>query len=155
MFIGKTLKFYKRVDIRKEIIRVAEDKEIAIKYGEKGFGKRPDIIRYEDDILELAKKGATYFHCSEENWENPLSISTELNKRELTDLRKGWDLVLDIDCALLEYSKIAAFYTVKVLKHYDIKSITCKRDCDLILFSSIFNLSSVLNCSIVPAFYKS
>lgn len=126
MFISKTLKFYKRVDVREEILRIAKDKEIAIKFGEKGFGKRPEVLQYPDDILEFAKKGATSFHCSEENWYNPLSITTGMNKKQMNELRKGWDLVLDIDCKLLDYSKIAAFYTIKALKHYGIKSISCK-----------------------------
>jgi|FLOH01.1.fsa_nt_gi hypothetical protein len=126
MFISKTLNFYKREDIRNEIVRVAQDKEIAIKFGENGFGKRPEIIQYVSDILDFAKKGATSFHCSEEIWHNPLQISTGLKKSDLDELRKGWDLVLDIDCQLLEYSKIAAFYAIKVLKHHGIKSITCK-----------------------------
>ncbi|MBU0472006.1 MAG: hypothetical protein KKF65_05245 [Nanoarchaeota archaeon] len=126
MFISKTLNFYKREDIQEAILKVAENKEIAIKYGEKGFGKRPDVLQYKSDILEHAKKGATSFHCSEELWYNPLQITTNLKVEELNNLRKGWDLVLDIDCKLLTYSKIAAYYTVQVLKHHNIKSITCK-----------------------------
>jgi len=126
MFISKTLKFYKREDVQEEILRVAEDREVAVKYGEGGFGKRPDVLRYKTDILEHAKRGATSFHCSEERWTNPLQIDTTLRSAEMDELRAGWDLVLDVDCKLLEYSKIAAQYTVKVLKHYGLKSITCK-----------------------------
>ncbi|MFH1771071.1 MAG: DNA primase small subunit domain-containing protein [archaeon] len=126
MFISKTLKFYKREDIQEVMLQTAEDKEVAVIYGEKGFGKRPDTLQYKDDILEHAKRGATSFHCSEETWFNPLQIDRNLKPQELEQLRKAWDLVLDIDCKLLDYSKIAAHYTVKVLKHYGIKSITCK-----------------------------
>ncbi len=126
MFISKTLKFYKREDIQEEMLRIAEDREVAVRYENGGFGKRPDTLNYKSDILEYAKKGAISFHCSEERWQNPLQISTSLRPSELDELRKGWDLVLDIDCKLLEYSKIAALYTLKVLRHHDIKSITCK-----------------------------
>ncbi|MAG38816.1 hypothetical protein CMO90_01900 [Candidatus Woesearchaeota archaeon] len=126
MFISKTLKFYKREDVRAEIVRVAEDREVAIKYGDRGFGKRPDVLRYESDVLEYAKKGATSFHCSEERWNNPLQLTPGKRPSEMNNLRSGWDLILDIDCKFLEYSKIAAFYTVKALKHFGLKSITCK-----------------------------
>ncbi|MFC2135962.1 DNA primase small subunit domain-containing protein [Bacteroidota bacterium] len=126
MFISKTLNFYKRQDVRQTILDVAENKEIAVKYGERGFGKRPDILQYKNDLLEHAKKGVTSFHCSEELWYNPLQISTNMRPEELADLRKGWDLVLDIDCKFLEYSKIAGYYCIKALKSHGIKSITCK-----------------------------
>lgn len=126
MFISKTLKFYKREDIQEAMLKTSEDKEVAVIYGDRGFGKRPDTLQYNNDILEHAKRGATSFHCSEENWFNPLQIDRNLKPTELANLRKAWDLVLDIDCKLLDYSKIAAHYTIKVLKHYGIKSITCK-----------------------------
>jgi len=126
MFISKTLKFYKREDIQEAMLKVAEDKEIATVYGERGFGKRPDTLQYKDDLLEHAKKGASSFHCSEETWLNPLQIESGQKEEERNSLRKGWDLVLDVDCKFLDYSKIAAHYAIKVLKHYGIKTITCK-----------------------------
>ncbi len=126
MFISKTLKFYKRKDIQDALVKYAEDREVAVRFGDRGFGKRPDTLQYISDILEFAKRGATSFHCSEERWHNPLQIDNQQKQSEKDDLRKGWDLVLDIDCSLLEYSKVAAFYTVKVLKHYGLKSVTCK-----------------------------
>ncbi len=42
--ISKTLTYYKREDIRKALVEGAKDKEIAIKFGDKGYGKRPDIL---------------------------------------------------------------------------------------------------------------
>lgn len=126
MLISKTLKFYKRKDIQEELLKHAEDREIAVRFGERGFGKRPDALHYISDIMEFAKRGASSFHCSEERWINPQQIGTDFKQEEKDDMRKGWDLVLDIDCKLIEYSKIAAYYTIKVLKHYGIKSITCK-----------------------------
>ncbi|HJX05462.1 MAG TPA: hypothetical protein VJ461_02015 [Candidatus Nanoarchaeia archaeon] len=125
MFLAKTLSFYKRKDIQEEIVKQAKDKEIAFRFGEV-FGKRPETLSYPDDILELAKQRATSFHCSEELWNNPLQLSTELRKEELDALRKGWDLVLDIDCHFFDYSKIAAYYTIKALKYSGVKSITAK-----------------------------
>ena len=105
--LSTALKHYKRTDIQEEMVLHAENKEVAIKYGESGFGKRPDVLKYPRDVLELAKQGATSFHCSEELWSNPLQLNTALKKNEMEELRTGFDLVLDIDCPFVEYSKIA------------------------------------------------
>ena len=45
------LKHYKRRDIQEAMIKHAENKEIGMRYGD-GFGKRPDILHYPQDILE-------------------------------------------------------------------------------------------------------
>jgi len=119
------LKYYSRKEIQEEIIEHAKNKEIAIKY-DYGFGKRPDTLQYPNDIVELVKKGATSFHCSEELWKNPLQLSPSMKKKDLDELRIGWDLIIDIDCPVLEYSKIAADLVIKALKHHSISSISCK-----------------------------
>ncbi|MFH1915878.1 MAG: hypothetical protein ABIJ21_01315 [Nanoarchaeota archaeon] len=125
MDVAHSLSYYKREDIRKEMASHARGKEIGIRYGD-FFGRRPDVITYPADILEFAKNKATSFHMSEEIWKNPLHLKQEMSKRELDDLRKGWDLVLDIDCAVLEYSTLAAYFTIKALKHHAIGSVSCK-----------------------------
>ena len=102
---GTCLRFYKRRDIQEVLIEHAKNKEIGMRFGEI-FGKRPDILMYPQDVLELARRGLTSFHASEELWSNPLAISNSTSKKELEELRWGWDLVLDIDCAFIEYSKI-------------------------------------------------
>ena len=87
MLLSKTLMFYKRREVQKHLIEQAKNKEVAIRFGDY-FGKRPDILMYENDVLELAKKKATSFHCSEELWKNPLSLRTEIKKQEMDDLRR-------------------------------------------------------------------
>lgn len=123
---SELLLYYKRKEIQEEIVNGAKDKEIAVKFGDKGFGKRPDVLLFPNDVLELAKKDATSFHASEELWLNPLNLKPEMRRKELDDLRKGWDLILDIDCKILDYSKIAADLLVKALKNYGIKSLSIK-----------------------------
>ncbi|MBI4141445.1 hypothetical protein HY484_00805, partial [Candidatus Woesearchaeota archaeon] len=124
--LNVTLKYYKRKDVQEAIVKAAENKEIAVVYGSKGYGKRPDILKYPNDVLTLAKNGATSFHCSEEHWNNPLQLQAGLSKNELDELRIGWDLVLDIDCKWLEYSKIATHLLVEALKYHDIKNVSVK-----------------------------
>ncbi len=124
--LSTLIKHYKREDIQNAIVENAQGREIAIKFGESGFGKRPDTLKYPRDVLELALQGATSFHASEELWKNPLLLNPSMRKNEMDDLRKGWDLVLDIDCNFLEFSKIAADMLVQALRYHGIKSISCK-----------------------------
>jgi len=124
--LSTLLQHYKRPEIQDAMISTALGREIAVKFGDKGFGKRPDMLNYPQDILEFAKQGSTSFHASEERWGNPLMISTSMRKEDMDSMRKGWDLILDIDCHEIEYSKIAADLTIKALKFHDVKSITCK-----------------------------
>lgn len=126
MHLSTLLTYYKREDIRQAMLSCTDNREVAIKYGDNGFGKRPDILKYARDILELVKKGASSFHCSEEHWQNPLQLNPGLKKSELDSLRIGWDLVLDIDCPFLEYSKFAADLVVQALKYHGIKTISVK-----------------------------
>ncbi len=126
MHISKSLSFYKREDVKEALVEFATNKEVAVNYDNKRFGKRPDSLQYPNDVLEHAKKGVTSFHCSEEIWNNPLQLGREMKKEDVLELRKGWDLVLDIDCHFFEYSKIAAYYSIEALKHHGIKAITCK-----------------------------
>lgn len=124
--LSALLQHYKKKEIQKAIVDDAKDKEVAVKFGDKGFGKRPDIIQYPNDVLELAKQGATSFHASEELWTNPLRLEPTLKREELNSIRKGWDLVLDIDCEFLEYSKIAAHLIVQAIKYQGIGSVSVK-----------------------------
>lgn len=124
--LSTILKHYKRHEIQAAMVEHAFDKEVAIKYGESGFGKRPDMLKYPSDILEAAKQGATSFHVSEELWINPLQLDPMLKRSQLNKLRKGFDLIIDIDCPFLEYSKIAADLVVKALRHHGISSISVK-----------------------------
>ena len=123
---GTLLRHYKRKYIQEAIVRNAKDREIAIRYGEKGFGKRPDMLMYPSDVFEAAKQGATSFHGSEELWFDAMKLGAGLKPKDLEDNRKAWDLVLDIDCNILDYSKIAADILIKALKYQGVKNISCK-----------------------------
>lgn len=117
---------YKRKDIQEAIVEAAKDREIGVMYGLQNFGKRPDILQHSNDVLEMVMQGVTSFHASEELWSNPLQLGPGLKKEDMNNLRIGWDLVIDIDCHFLEYSKIAADLIIKALKYNGISSISCK-----------------------------
>ena len=118
-------KYYRRKEIKKILLSQAKNVEVVAKYFDK-FGKRPDILEYESDIDNLVSKGATSFHCSEELWQNPLELSTELKQDQLDRLRIGWNLILDVDCKFLEYSKIAAWLLCQALYFHGIRNFGLK-----------------------------
>lgn len=122
---SELLKFYSRKDIQKEIFNSARNKEFSVRFGET-FGKRPDILEFENDILEFIKSGATSFHLSEEHWSDPLKLQSGMSQKQLDDLRIGWDLIIDIDCKFWDYSKFITFLIIKALKSHGVKAIGCK-----------------------------
>ncbi len=122
---GLLLRYYKRKDIQEAMVEHARDKELGTRYKE-SFGKRPDILNYPKEVIELVIQGAISFHCSEERWSNPLELSSEIKKKEMEELRVGWDLVLDIDCKIFNYSKICAELIIRFLKYSGLKDISIK-----------------------------
>ncbi len=121
-----TQMYYSRKDIQKALFEFSKNREIAPSYMMESFGKRPDSFQYPGDVFELVKNGATSFHCSEELWEDPLKLSTEMNEKQFDELRTGWDLLLDIDSKYLDYSKILAEIIIKILKFYGVKNFGIK-----------------------------
>ena len=118
--------YYSRKDVQEQIMKIAANREMAVKFGDKGFGKRPDVLQFENDILELAKSGATSFHFSEEKWSNPLLLEAGMTKRQLDELRVGWDLIIDVDSKNFEFSRQAAFLIIEALKFHNLKKISVK-----------------------------
>ena len=123
---GVCLQYYKRKDVQEAMVAEAREREVGVCFGQHQFGKRPDVLLHPKDVLELVKRGVTSFHCSEERWTNPLTLGPDLKTHELNDLRAGWDLILDIDCKELEYSRIAAKLVVDALHHHDLKCVSVK-----------------------------
>ncbi len=126
MFLSTSLNHYKRLQVRKALIEQSSNKEVSVMYGIGKFGKRPDVLIYENDVLELAKNKVSSFHCSEESWHNPLSITTGMKRHELDDLRTGWDLILDIDCPDWPLAKLTTHLFIKSLQDHGIKAISVK-----------------------------
>lgn len=102
------------------LVNFSKKREVATRFRDGSFGKRPNTILYSQDVLELVKKGATSFHGSVERWKNPMGLKGA-SQREYDDLRSGWDLVLDIDSNLdLEAAKLAVKRIKKFMDAYGI-----------------------------------
>ncbi len=124
--LSTTLLYYKRKDIQDALVDYGKNREVVGSFKGQGFAKRPDTIQYPRDVIELVKQGITSFHVSEEVWHNPLQLDSSMNRRDLDELRMGWDLVLDIDCPFWQLSKTTAWLIIKALKEHGVKSISCK-----------------------------
>tara|TARA_Y100000310_G_C20691013_1_gene822194 strand:+ start:1738 stop:3285 length:1548 start_codon:yes stop_codon:yes gene_type:complete len=120
------LSYYSRKEIQRAIFDFCKNRETIANFNNKFFAKRPDCLDYPSDILNQAKKGATSFHCSEELWENPLDIKTDMTPEQYNQIKIGWDLLIDIDSKYLDYSKIAARLLIRALEHHNIKNIGIK-----------------------------
>jgi len=120
------LSYYSRQDVRKAIYQFSQNREIVSSYMMESFGKRPDILHYDSDIIAFVKNGATSFHCSEEIWKDALQLTTEMSEEQLNEIRDGWDLLIDIDSKYLDYSKIAAQLLVQALEFHGVKNIGVK-----------------------------
>ncbi len=121
---SEILKYYLNEKIIEKILN-GDGREYAVKYGEK-FGKRPLTLNYKSDVERLVKQGATSFHVSEERWSNPMALSVDLTKEELDNLRNGWDFLIDVDCNVLEVSKIFTKLIVDELYFEGLRSFSVK-----------------------------
>ena len=117
--------YYSNPKVLEAMAKFSQDREVVPRYFE-GFGKRPDKIQYPSDIMGLVNKGATSFHASEELWNEPLSLSSEMDQEEMNKLRKSWDLLIDVDSPFLDCSKIATKLIIAALEHYGIKNYGLK-----------------------------
>lgn len=117
--------YYSNPKIQEAMIKFSQNREISPRYFE-GFGKRPDVLQYPSDVMGLVQKGATSFHCSEEIWNDVLKLNSEMNREQMDSLRKGWDLLIDIDSPYLDVSKEAAKLVVDCLESYGIKNYGIK-----------------------------
>jgi len=77
-------------------------------------------------VLAFAKKYASSFHISEERWSSVFELKPGMTKKQLDDLRTGWDLVLDVDCPVREYSRLITHHLIQALRKHGVKSISCK-----------------------------
>jgi hypothetical protein len=117
--------YYSQKWVQEAIVKEAINKEVGVRIGD-SFGKRPDTLKYNQDVMEFAKQHVTSFHLSEEIWHNPLQLSPEMQKKDLDTLRKGWDLVLDIDCPHWELSKTLAYSIIVTLQEHGIANVSVK-----------------------------
>ncbi|MCK4669867.1 MAG: hypothetical protein KAT43_01595 [Nanoarchaeota archaeon] len=125
MEFKEILKYYSRKDVQEAIVESAEDREIGARYLNGAYRARPDIFQYPNDIIQLIKQGIIALDISMERWRHPLDLRPSMKREDLDANRIGWDLILDIDCEALEFSRVAADLLCKALNFYHV-SFTIK-----------------------------
>ncbi|WP_414836939.1 DNA primase small subunit domain-containing protein [Candidatus Nanohalococcus occultus] len=119
----KIRQYYEQDEVKQHILETAEYREIAPTYPN-GYGRRPDAINFPGDYLNFVDDGAVSFHSSVERWKNPLLID---DVSDLSNLRTGWDLVIDIDCdPSFELAKDTAELVIEELRQHGIEEISVK-----------------------------
>ncbi len=117
------LDYYSREDIIEQLLKNAKDREVAGAFFDGTYDQRPNILQYHDDVIQMVKKGVTSFHFSVERWKRPM----QLTAKNYEQLRKGFDLIIDIDSKLgLDEAKLAAVLVCKLLEKYSIKNYSIK-----------------------------
>lgn len=118
--------YYMRKEIQKAMFSFCKNRETVANFNNKFFAKRPDCFDYPNDIANAAKQGATSFHCSEEIWEDPLKIKTDMTPQQYNEIKTGWDFLIDIDSKYLDHAKIAAKLLIKTLEAHGVKNVGIK-----------------------------
>ncbi|MBI2084447.1 MAG: hypothetical protein HYT70_02445 [Candidatus Aenigmarchaeota archaeon] len=118
--------WYSRESVQKALLEVSKDREVVSVFQDGSFGKRPDILQYPADITQSVANGTVAFHGSAERWNNPMSLGVGMGKKELDNLRKCWDIIIDPDVKDFEISKLVAKEIIKALDKHKIKNYSIK-----------------------------
>jgi len=122
----KVMKYYSREDVQDVLLGISRKREIVGVYDNGAFDKRPNILAYPDDIVEMVKKGVVSFHGSVEKWSSPMRLESGMTAQQLDSLRIGWDLILDPDCLDFDLSKITVKTICEALEEHGIKDYSIK-----------------------------
>lgn len=126
MNFQKIWNWYSREKVQGALLEISKNREVVCVFKDQSFGKRPDLLQYPGDILQAVAEGAVAFHGSVERWSNPMKLDVSLSKRELDELRIGWDLILDPDVRDFEIGKIVTKVLLDALKDHGVKNYSLK-----------------------------
>lgn len=118
--------YYSRKDVQQALLEVAKNREVVGVFANGNFGKRPNVLLYPDDIIEMVKDGVVSFHGSVERWSNPMVLESGMIKQEMDRIRIGWDLIIDPDCPDFEIAKLTVKIILDALKDHNIKNYSVK-----------------------------
>ncbi|MBI2674872.1 MAG: hypothetical protein HYX24_00305 [Candidatus Aenigmarchaeota archaeon] len=122
MNTAELLRYYCRDDVREALMAMARGREVVGVFKNGSYDRRPNSITNTADIEAMARSGAVEFHCSVERWNNVMALSGDNYALQ----RRGWDLILDLDCKSFSHAKIAAAILISEIKRHDIESVSVK-----------------------------
>ncbi len=118
--------WYSRESVQKALLETGKNREVVSVYKEGNYGKRPNVIQYQGDIVQAVAEGAVAFHGSVERWNSPMKLGVGMAKQELDALRHGWDILLDPDVPDFEIAKIVVRQILEALKDHGVKNYSLK-----------------------------
>ena len=59
--------WYSREKVRKAILEFAKNREVVSVFSDGSYGRRPDSLNYDGDILQAIAEGTVAFHSSVED----------------------------------------------------------------------------------------
>ena len=118
--------YYSKKDVQEALLEVAKNREVVGVFSNGNFGKRPNVLMYPDDIIEMVKEGVVSFHGSVERWSNPMALESGMIKQEMDRIRIGWDLIIDPDCPDFEIAKLTVKIILDALKDHSINNYSVK-----------------------------
>ncbi|MEM4841176.1 MAG: DNA primase small subunit domain-containing protein [Nanopusillaceae archaeon] len=113
-------------EVIEDIVIVSKNREVAYLLENNKFGQRPSIIENKGDIFSYIDKGAISFHISLERWSDPMLLENVKSRKELEEIRIGWDLIIDIDSKSVDIGKIVTRNIINFLENKGIKKIYLK-----------------------------
>jgi hypothetical protein len=114
------ISYYSNRDLQNILWEFGRNREVGARAIDGSYFKRPSVLMYPADIMGQVMKGAASFHSSVERWTNALLI----DEHNQSELRTGFDWIIDIDSALgIEEAKIAACLVRDFLNSYGVKYI--------------------------------
>lgn len=118
--------WYSRESVQKALIEASKDREVASVFSDGRFGKRPNVINYQGDVLQAIAEGTVAFHGSVERWHNPMKLDVGLTRDQLNTMRKGWDILIDPDVADFDISRLTVMRIIQALKDHGITNYSLK-----------------------------
>ncbi len=118
--------WYSRESVQKALIEVAKSREVVSVFKEGNFGKRPDVINYQGDVLQAVANGTVSFHGSVERWHQPMKLDVGMAKADLDVIRSGWEIFIDPDVPDFEIAKVVTKQVISALKDHGVNSWSVK-----------------------------
>lgn len=122
MNLRKVYEYYSREDVRNFLLNFGKDREVVGVFRNGNFSQRPNVVIYPKDVTAMVKTGVIEFHGSLEHWSQPMNLRQENHDQ----LRRGWDLILDVDCKLFEHGKITSEAFLWGLKKHGVRNVSIK-----------------------------
>ncbi len=118
--------WYSRESVQLALLEAGKNREVVSVFRDGSFGKRPDIIQYQSDVVQAVAEGTVAFHSSVERWNQPMGLDVGMSKPDLDNLRQGFDILIDPDVPDFEIAKLTTRQIIEALKDHGVVNYSVK-----------------------------